>query len=143
MAGRYDDDDDESPFDRNGLLKDGRTTRVSMMARDGLSDVQRTIMADKAARQFDDSGCRHQLGLRYLPTRLGASARQSLRCDVRRTPDAWKTPSSPAVTEASNLWKTNNMSDREVARLHNTGDARRDAYLDYVADLTSAWQRRR
>ena len=53
--------------------------------------------------------------------------------------DAWKTPSSSAVTEASNLWKTG----REVARLHDTGDPVRDAYLDYVADLTSAWQRRR
>ena len=140
MAGRYDDDDDDSPFDRNGLLKDGRTTRVSMMARDGLSDVQRAIMADKATRQFDDSGCRHRLGPAVLTDQAGrerkAKAYAAMCAELQ---DAWKTPSSPAVTEAS----TNNMNDREVARVHDTGDAKRDAYLDYVADLTSAWQRGR
>jgi hypothetical protein len=35
------------------------------------------------------------------------------------------------------------MNDREVARVHNAGDPLRDAYLDGVADLTTAWARRR
>jgi len=32
-------------------------------------------------------------------------------------------------------------NDREVARIHNTGDARTDAYLDQLHDLTTAWSR--
>jgi hypothetical protein len=31
--------------------------------------------------------------------------------------------------------------DREVARMHNTGDARTDAYLDQKYDLENSWHR--
>jgi hypothetical protein len=37
---RTDDDDDDSPFDANGILKDGRSVRVSLLMADGAS-VQR------------------------------------------------------------------------------------------------------
>jgi hypothetical protein len=47
------------------------------------------------------------------------------------------------VRQLCDAWKSTSTSDREVARVHDTGDAVRDAYLDQVADLTSAWERRR
>jgi hypothetical protein len=37
----HDEEDDANPFDRHGLLKDGRRVRVSMM--DSLSPVQQTV----------------------------------------------------------------------------------------------------
>jgi hypothetical protein len=37
-------------------------------------------------------------------------------------------------------WK-GDVSDCEVARIHDTGDPVRDAYLGSVVDLTTAWSR--
>ena len=59
--------------------------------------------------------------------------------------NAWRRPSvaaDHAITEA-NAWKPNNINDREVGRVHNTGDAKLDAYLDNVEDLKTAWARGR
>src|SRR5262245_37031319 len=139
-------------FDRFGnpvdddIVPDGGRVRVSMMARDGLSPLQRAIAEDKAARvAFDDSAARHQLGPVVLTDQAGRDRKaEAYRQMCDELVNGWRRPSAePAVTAASNLWKTNNMNDREVARLHDTGDPVRDAYLDYVADLTSAWQRGR
>jgi hypothetical protein len=47
------------------------------------------------------------------------------------------------VQQLCDAWKGTGTNDREVSRAHNTGDARIDAYLDSVADLTTAWSRRR
>ena len=43
--------------------------------------------------------------------------------------------------ELQDAWKGNNTNDREVARMHNTGDARTDAYLDQKYDLENSWHR--
>jgi hypothetical protein len=42
MRRQYDDDDDDSPLDRNGLLKDGHSVRVPLSMRDS-SSVQRAV----------------------------------------------------------------------------------------------------
>lgn len=125
-----------NPVD-DDIIPDGGRLRVPMMARDGLSDIQRAIMDAKAAR-FDDTAARHQPGPIYCDTAGLERKARAYADSVRDLTEAWRTP--PSLPDA---WKTNNMSDREVARLHITGDAKRDAYLDYVEDLTSAWQGRR
>ena len=45
-----------------------------------------------------------------------------------------------SVAALQSAWK-GNTSDREVPRIHNTGDATRDAYLNSVFDLENAWHR--
>jgi hypothetical protein len=47
------------------------------------------------------------------------------------------------ITELCDAWKGNNTNDREIVRVHDTGDAVRDSYLDQVHDLTTAWSRGR
>ena len=44
------------------------------------------------------------------------------------------------VADLQDAWKGNN-SDREVAHIHNTGDARTDACLDQKYDLENSWHR--
>jgi hypothetical protein len=139
---RFRDDDDDDAFGPDGLLRDGKRARVHMMARDRLSDLQRAIAEDKATRvNFSDALCRHQPGPVSLTDRAGIERKARAYADsVRDLTEAWRTPSAdPAAHHAA----TDAFNDREVARVHNTGDAVRDAYLDYVADLTSAWQRAR
>ena len=90
---RYDDDDDDDAFDENGLLKDGRRMRVSMMMRDSTSDVQRAVAEDAVARRF---GLRHALelhqpGPRYCTDAAGQRrARQAYQemCDDLQ--NAWR-----------------------------------------------------
>jgi hypothetical protein len=128
-----------NPVEDDDILADGGRLRVPMMMRDGLSDVQRSVAA--AARVgFDDTLARHQSGPVPLTDRAGLDAKARAYADsVKDLTEAWRNP----PPSASDAWKTNNMSDREVARVHNTGDPVRDAYLDGVADLTTAWSRRR
>jgi hypothetical protein len=45
------------------------------------------------------------------------------------------------IAELCDSWKSTGTSDREVARMHNTGDARTDAYLDQKYDLENSWHR--
>ena len=137
----YDDDDDT--FDENGLLRDGHRSRVPMMLRDAdsLTPLQHAVAQDAVARRFGlrDGNDLYAPGPRYCTDAAGLERKARAfaeMCDELQ--NAWKTPSV-----ASAGWKTNNTNDREVARVHDTGDAVRDAYLDYVADLTSAWSRRR
>ena len=120
------DDEDEDAFDERGLLKDGRTSRRSLMMKDRMSDV------------------RHQSGPVCDAAGLERKAQAYAEmCDDLQ--NAWRRPSvaaDHAITEA-NAWKPNNINDREVGRVHNTGDAKLDAYLDNVEDLKTAWARGR
>jgi hypothetical protein len=127
-------DNYEGAFDENGLLRDGRRVRVPMMMRDGMSPMQRAVVENKMRRGFDDSAARYQPG--PVPCTDAAANAERARaygemCDDLQ--NAWCGPSTePAI-----------MNDREVARLHDTGNPVADAYLDSVADLTTAWSRRR
>ena len=42
------------------------------------------------------------------------------------------------VQQLCDAWKG---TDRQVARMHNTGDARTNAYLDQKYDLENSWHR--
>ena len=140
----YDDDDN---LDENGLLKDRRSVRVPMMMRDsadGLTDLQRSVRDHFApARVVDAFGdavlaCISP-GARYLVAGAGTvdHADQVMRDHMRRE------ARDQYIADLQDAWKGNNTNDREVARVHNTGDAVRDAYLDQVHDLTTAWSRKR
>ena len=147
MPKRQHDTDDDDPFDERGLLKDKRSVRVPMMMRDsadGLTDLQRSVRDEFAPAQvvdaFGDAGAGlHRPGSRYLVAGAGTvdHAKQVMADHMRgEARDQY-------IADLQDAWKGNNTNDREVARLHDTGDAVRDAYLDSVADLTTAWSRKR
>jgi hypothetical protein len=146
MPKRYAEYDDDDNLDENGLLKDGRSVRVPMMMRDadGLTDLQRSVRDHFAPARvvdaFGDAGAGlHRPGSRHLVAGAGTvdHAKQVMADHMRRE------ARDQHVADLQDAWKGNNTNDREVARVHDTGDAVRDAYLDQVADLTSAWERRR
>jgi len=90
MAYVTEEDDDDNPYTRDGILKPGRTARVPLMLRDaGLSDVQCAIKADKAARAHAEGQLRKQLAYDAM---------------VREGEQAWRNPDpspSPATTAAA------------------------------------------
>jgi hypothetical protein len=146
MPKRYAEYDDDDNLDENGLLKDGRSVRVPMMMRDadGLTDLQRSVRDHFAPARvvdaFGDAGAGlHRPGSRHLVAGAGTvdHAVQAARAYNRTA------AFNDSVTELCGAWKTDGDNTREVARLHDTGDPVRDAYLDSVADLTTAWSRRR
>jgi hypothetical protein len=83
---RHDTDDDA--FDEHGILKDGRSYRVRMTARDSLTPVQRAIASRRQLSDQEAASCRP--GFRYGSR--PASDRQNLY-------DAYD-------AEVSNMWQT-------------------------------------
>ena len=144
MPKRQHDTDDDDMFDERGLLKDKRSVRISMMMRDsadGLTDLVRDATAPlRVVDAFGNSGLAlSRPGARYLTagTRTTDHAAMVMLDHLRRE------ARDQYIADLQDAWKGNNTNDREVARLHDTGDAVRDAYLDSVADLTTAWSRKR
>jgi hypothetical protein len=132
-------DRDGRPIEDDDVLRDGETVRVPMILRDGstvdLEDWQRDVIYAHRLG-LDDGLDLHRPGPRYCTDEAGLDANAKAYADgVREMCDAWKTPARPPAGPG-------NANDREVARMHDTGDAVRDAYLDSIADLTSAWSRR-
>jgi hypothetical protein len=207
---RHDDDDDA--FGPDGLLKDGRRSRVPMLLKDGstveLEDWQREIIYAHRVG-LSDAADLHRPGPRFSTDEAALDAKQAAYLEMVRDLDYRTAPKPPAAlaprgqqpgdvctingapghlnhrlecvpdrhdavprtmdaTESQRIkdeayaemvaamdyrtasgppagpataGRTNNMNDREVARVHNTGDAKLDAYLDSVEDLTTAWAR--
>jgi hypothetical protein len=141
MPKRYADDDDN--LDENGLLKDGRSVRVPMMMRDSdLTEFQRSVRDHFApvtlVDSFGNSGLAlHKPGARYLIAGAGTGDHARLVTADAIRADAY----ADSVRAACDAWRGPNASDREVARIHNTGDARTDAYLDQKYDLENSWHR--
>ena len=141
MPKRYAEYDDDA-LDENGLLKDGRIVRIPMMMRDsadGFTDLQRSVRDATAPLRvvdaFGNSGLAlSRPGARYLtagtctPDHAALVMRDHLRREAR----------DQYIAALQDAWKGNN-TDREVARIHNTGDARTDAYLDQKYDLENSW----
>jgi hypothetical protein len=108
MIRHDDDDDDDGPFDRRGLLKDGRSTRVPMLMRDSdtLSEVQRSVITDglqrDAARRLGlaDGLDLHRPGPRFCTDESALDAKtQAYLEDVKETQEAWRRKPSGSVTE--------------------------------------------
>jgi hypothetical protein len=144
MPKRNQDADDDDMFDERGLLKDKRSVRVPMMMRDdGLTDLQRSVRDHFAPARvvdaFGDAGAGlHRPGSRYLVAGAGADHAKQVMADHMR-----REARDQYVADLQDAWKGNNTNNREVARVHDTGDAVRDSYLDQVHDLTTAWSRKR
>jgi hypothetical protein len=145
MPKRYAEYDDDDNLDENGLLKDGRSVRVPMMMRDsddGLTDLQRSVRDHFApvhvVDSFGDDGLAlHKPGARYLTAGAGTVDHAWLVTADAIRGEAY----ADSVRVACGAWRSPNASDREIPVTSNTGDPVRDAYLDSVADLTTAWSR--
>jgi hypothetical protein len=134
---------DDEGTDERGLLRDSYRLRVPLMMRDGLSGVQRAVAEDAAARRF---GLRnalelHQPGPRFCTDAAANDAKRQAYLDsVRDLTEAWRRPpADPAAHHAVRDAFARKTNDREVVRVHDTGDAKRDAYLDQKHDLENSW----
>jgi hypothetical protein len=119
---RHDDDSDpRNPFDRRGVLKDGRSFRVSATMRDSadrLTDVQRAVLATAAVldgRTMID-GSLHKPGHRF------ASADGGVRVTVS---DTRKAAYDSYEQHMSGAWRT---ADTEIGRPGDVCTVRNDAF---------------
>src|SRR5262245_43747613 len=123
MPKRYAENDDDDNLDENGLLKDGRMVRISMMMRDsdGLTDLQRSVRDATAPLRvvdaFGNSGLAlNKPGARYLTAGKHTPDHALLVVrdhECRKARDKY-------VQQLCDAGKSN---DREVARVHHIGDA--------------------
>ena len=144
---RYDDDDDDDDaFDENGLLKDGRRMRVSMMMRDGTSDVQRAVAEDALARRFGlrDAADLYAPGPRYCTDQAALDAKaEAYRQMVEDLQNAYKTSSEP--TEAADQRRKRKVTTRDPFG-RETGsweEEKEDAASDAAPTMDAAEGRRR
>lgn len=137
----YDDD-----YNPDGVLRDGESLRVSMFAMDtawrgkpvgdamphelktdamlvdAFGDASVAAMSRPGAR-FLRAGS-HTVDHAHLVT-ANLMRAEAYHDGVQQMCDAWKSTTN----------------DREVPRIHDTGDPVADAYADFVHDLENAWHR--
>jgi hypothetical protein len=122
MITRKDED-----FDENGLLRNGRSTRVGMMTRDSVRDERLTIVD-----AFGNGGAALQRpGARYAVQGAGTTDPAPTHADARD--EAYRQHDA----EEARRWQG---SDREIPVKRVTGDARMDAYLDRDEHDANAWR---
>ena len=132
-------DQDPELYDERGLLRDGKSLRVSLMMRDSMSEMQRTIAEDKARRvQFGDGSddfARHKPGQRFSTDRAANDA------SVAELQDAWRTPvknvSDRDVSARPAHRPAIAVSDADFAHCQAVRDA---AYEQSVKELEDAWK---
>jgi hypothetical protein len=124
----------------------------SLTPQSAMSALQRAIATDSTMRKvrdvitddaqvvdaFGDSGLAlSKPGPRYL-----SADRNSVQYAVQVTADHNRREAyADSLHETCDAWRGKNRDLHEVPRIHNTGDATRDAYLDSVSDLENAWHR--
>ena len=138
---RYEDDDDDNVL---RTLKDGERMHFSMMAMDSGGEVlpgRDTVDATAPLRVVDAFGnsglALNKPGARYLTAGKHTPDHAALLMHDHQRREA----RDEYVQQLCDAWKSTGTSDREVARMHNTGDARTDAYLDQKYDLENSWHR--
>ena len=125
--------------DDDDVLRDGQRIVVPLNMRDSMSPMQRAVAEDKAARGVtvvDGLGrtAGHRPGACYLRTvphtvdHAVAVTQEHLRSEAY----------ADSIRELCDAWK-GNTNDREVARVHDTGDPVADAWLDQKYDLENSW----
>ena len=138
MPKRYAEYDDDA-LDENGLLKDGRIVRIPMMMRDSADGVTDLVRDATAPLRVVDAFGNGGLALsRPGPRYLAAGEHTSHHAVLVMLDHQRREARDQYIAELQDAWKGNN-TDREVARIHNTGDARTDAYLDQKYDLENSW----
>jgi hypothetical protein len=139
LAGLRFHHDDDDPFDRNGVLKDGKRVRFGMMMRDGMTPLQRSI-AEEATRAslHDGHGGTALIGHRpgFVTSedswRIRDQAYQQSRRDLA---DAWRTPTVPPVrSDAAPL------DPRQPISMADAQAIRDAAYLEMCQELANAWR---
>jgi hypothetical protein len=144
----------DEDFDENGLLRDGRSSRVGMMMRDSMSPVQRAIMQDGAASgrdkiydrltivdAFGNGGAAlHRPGARYAVLRAGTTDPAPAHADAKHADGRDEAYRQHDAEEARRWWQG---TDREVPVKRVTGDARQDAYQDRDEHDANAWKNAR
>jgi hypothetical protein len=155
------EDDGSGSFDsRTGLLKDGRSDRVSMMMRDAVPppSAGATVMYDVPPQRdalvintstppmvvdaFGGTEGLNRPGARYL-----AAGHRTVDHAVQVTLAAMRDEAYKAYDEeAQNAWRGNNklefVPDRKTDVLPAT-DAREAAYRDYDREMSEAWRNAR
>ena len=141
-------------FDRHGrpvvddddVLREGQTVRVPMRFRDSMTELQRSVAEDAAARSspvldaLGGTARLHQPGPRYARP----APEHSVDHAVQVTRDHMRTEAyADAVQQMCDAWRGPNVSDRECQRIHDTGNPIADAYLDQLHDLQNSWSRKR
>jgi hypothetical protein len=145
----YEDD----VLDERGLLRDGKRIRIPLTLMDGLSRSVAEHFTDTRTTVVDGLGrpAGNRPGAVYLRTNPhttdhAVAVTQRVMADKARR--EW-------IDEMTNAWKNKPEddpdpfiralagTDREVARLHNTGNPVADAYADSILDLTTSWSRGR
>ena len=147
------EDDGSGPFDsRTGLLKDGRSVRVSMMMRDAVPPpspgaivmydvppqrdalVINTSTPPMIVDAFGGTDGLNRPGARYL-----VAGHRTVDHAVQATLLVMRDQAyADAEIEASNAWMAD---DREIEVKRVTGDARADALLAYDDYMNNAWRR--
>jgi hypothetical protein len=94
-----------------------------------------TVPMTAAVRQFRSGA--NKPGSRHLAVRKGTPDNAAM---VRRDHQR-REARDEYVQQLCDAWKGTDTSDREVSRVHHTGDARLDAYLDQKHDLENSWHR--
>jgi hypothetical protein len=133
MITRKDDD-----FDENGLLRNGRSTRVRMMTRDSAADEHLTIVD-----AFGNGGAAlHRPGARYAvqagagSTDAGAGSTDADATHADARDEAYRQHDA----EEARRWQG---QGREIPVKRDTGDAVLDAYRERDEHDANAWKEAR
>ena len=117
------EDDDDSPFDKRGVLKDGRSIRTPMYLMDATQRGVREHFQQVTDGSGDSAGL-HRPGPRYIADAAMRDAKQAAY-------DAY-------LHDVTNAWRGSQPREIEVKLL--TGDAREDADAAYLEYVTNAWR---
>jgi hypothetical protein len=129
-----DDDDPNSPFDRNGVLKDGRSVRVPTHLRDGRSVVSVGNNSLTDAQRVALSSCRP--GYRFVADATTRNERKAWADDAyaeveHRNANAWRNPSKGLGARGQN---NDSNGNGRFGSQGNEGDSctvRGEQYPDY------------
>jgi hypothetical protein len=139
-------DDEDSPFDADGILKDGRSARIALFMRDSMSPLQRAVM-DDAYETGRDRVLRDASALGLITDAFGDTGaglhRPGYRLQQpgeRATESARMRDEAYRQVEAQEARRWQGDSDREISVRQITGDARVDAYFSREEHDTNAWR---
>jgi hypothetical protein len=122
-------------FDEHGRLKDGRSTRVGMTARDGQDDERVTIVDafGNGGAALQRPGARYAVQATPNQAAKDAAARDAAAKDADPRDAAYREHDAAEARR----WQG---ADRAVPVKSATGDARQDAYLDRDEHDANAWR---
>jgi hypothetical protein len=125
------DDDDDEAFDENGLLKDGKRFRLSLMMADALQrevrDFSRNFIANRGVVYHTPP---------IVDAAMWAPAERARAKWIKQQSEAWRRPPHP---EANSLGTTQ-LSQKDQLPLQDPVEQARRAWIDRMCN---AWRRGR